>query len=225
MKKQKNIVFIPARGGSKRLPGKNIKLLEGLPLIVHSINYAKQNLGIIDKILVSTDDSEIKKIAKSNGVEVIDRPIELAQDLTSTLQVLQHAIIALQEPYDNVILLQPTNPLRPHDLLENAYSEYVKGDFDSLMTVTPNHQKFGKIKDSSFIPFNYNMGQRSQDLEHLYFENGLLYIVKTEIIRNGELLAPNNCAYVVDHPWAKVDIDTLEDFEYAEFLMKKENRK
>jgi len=192
---------------------------------VHSINYAKENLGIINKIVVSTDHEEIKKIAKTNGVEVIDRPLELAQDITSTLEVLQHIMDELDEQYDNVILLQPTNPLRPQYLLENAYSDYLKSNFKSLMTVTQNHHKFGKIKDSRFIPFNYNMGERSQDLEPLYFENGLLYIVKTEIIKKGELLSPNNCAYVVDHPWAKVDIDTLEDFEYAEFLMSKENRK
>ncbi|WP_317040003.1 acylneuraminate cytidylyltransferase family protein [Gillisia sp. Hel1_33_143] len=216
---------MPARGGSKRLPGKNIKLLDGLPLIVHSINFAKENLGIIDKIVVSTDHDEIKKIAKTNGAEVIDRPLELAQDLTSTLEVLHHIMDELDEQYDNVILLQPTNPLRPQHLLENAYSDYLKGNFNSLMTVTRNHQKFGKIKDSRFVPFNYKMGERSQDLEPLYFENGLLYIVKAEIIKNGELLAPNNCAYVIDHLWAKVDIDTLDDFEYAEFLMKKENRK
>jgi len=191
---------------------------------VHSITYSKENLDIIDKIVVSTDHDEIKKIARTNGAEVIDRPIELAQDLTSTLEVLQHIIDELNEQYDNIILLQPTNPLRPQHLLENAYSDYVKGNFNSLMTVTRNHQKFGKIKDSRFIPFNYNIGKRSQDLDPLYFENGLLYIVKTEIIKNGELLAPNNCAYVVDHPYANVDIDTLEDFEYAEFLMKKENR-
>lgn len=192
---------------------------------MHSINYAKENLDFIDKIVISTDHQEIKKIAKSNGAEVIDRPLELAQDLTSTLEVLQHIMEELDEQYDNLILLQPTNPLRPQHLLENAYSDFLEGNFHSLMTVTRNHQKFGKIEDSRFIPFNYNMGERSQDLEPLYFENGMLYIIKTEIIKNGELLAPNNCAYVIDHPWAKVDIDTLEDFEYAEFLMKKENSK
>jgi CMP-N-acetylneuraminic acid synthetase len=192
---------------------------------VHSINYAKENLGILDKIVVSTDHEEIKKIAETTGAEVIDRPLELAQDLTSTLEVLQHVMNELNWNYDNVILLQPTNPLRPQALLENAYSDFLKGNFNSLMTVTPNHQKLGKIKDSRFIPFNYNMGERSQDLEPLYYENGLLYIIKTEIIKYGELLAPNNYAYVVDHPWAMVDIDTLEDFEYAAYLMKKENRK
>jgi CMP-N-acetylneuraminic acid synthetase len=219
--KQRTIVIIPARGGSKRLPGKNIKILDGLPLIVHSINYAKANNTIIDKIIVSTDDAEIERIAMAEGVEVIERPDILAQDLTPTINVLEHALKSIEEKFDNVIILQPTNPLRPKDMMGLAYKKYIEGDFQSLMTVTRNHQKLGKVNNFNFEPFNYNMGDRSQDLAPLYFENGLLYIINSELIKKGKLLAAKNYAYIIDHPWAYVDIDTLEDFEHAEFLIQR----
>jgi CMP-N-acetylneuraminic acid synthetase len=217
----KTVAIIPARKGSKRLPRKNIRLLDGLPLIVHSINYAKANSGIIDRIIVSTDDEEVKRIAKAEGVEVIERPQILAQDLTPTIDVLRDVLNNIDEKFDDVILLQPTNPLRPKNLISRAYKEYREGKFQSLMTITRNHQKFGKINNSKFEPFNYKIGDRGQDLEPLYFENGLLYITKSNLISKGQLLSAHNCAYIVDHVWAKVDIDTMEDFEFAEFLIKK----
>ena len=87
------------------------------------------------------------------------------------------------------------------------------------MTVSRNHQKFGKISDGKFTPFNYNMGQRSQDLEPLYFENGLLYITKAEAILKDKILAKNNSPLIVNHAFSNVDIDTEEDLKYAEFVI------
>ena len=218
MKEYKNIVVIPARGGSKRLPNKNIKLLGELPLVVHSIKYALVN-GIYD-IFVSTDDDEIKKIAKKYNVKVIDRPSELATDNSPTIDTVKHALESLENKDFNVILLQPTNPLRPKDLLKNALKIFEEKNFDSLMSVTRNHQKFGKIINQKFIPFNYEIGQRSQDLEPLYYENGLLYITKSELILKGQIIGNNNFPMIVNHPFSQVDIDTKEDFEYAEYMLK-----
>jgi len=118
MKYLKNIVIIPARGGSKRLPNKNMRMLAGIPLIVHSINYAKANN--IDKIVVSTDDFKIKEIALKNKVDVIERPKELSGDLATTVSAMKHVLENIEEAFDNVILLQPTNPLRPINLLKEA---------------------------------------------------------------------------------------------------------
>ena len=219
MKKNKNIVIIPARGDSKRLPKKNMRLLGGIPLIAHSINYAQANN--IEKIVVSTDNDEIKRIALKYGAEVVDRPNELASDESPTVLTLKHVLEFFNESFETVILLQPTNPLRPTNLLSEAISIFEKGNYDSLMTVTKSDQKFGKIVNDKFIPLTYKMGQRSQDLEPLYYENGLLYITKAECILKGEILAENNYAFVVNHPYATVDIDTIEDFEYAEYLLKK----
>lgn len=218
MKKQKNIVIIPARGGSKRLPRKNVLPLNGMPLLEHSIHYAKKHTDIVDKIIVSTDCDEIKKIAHQNKIEVIHRPKKLSGDTATTVSALKHVLETLDEKFDNVILLQATNPLRPKKLLQEAYQQFVTGHYDSLMTVSRNHDKLGKIVNNQFIPFNYKMGQRSQDLAPLYFENGLLYITKSAFILEDKILGNNNLPYIVNHPYAKVDIDTLEDFKYAEFI-------
>lgn len=214
-----NIAIIPARGGSKRLPKKNLLSLLEKPLIEYSIDYAKQNLDIIDRIIVTTDSEEIKQIALKNNVEVIDRPKEISNDTSTTVSALKHVLETIKVKSGNIILLQPTNPLRPKTLLKEAFKIFQKQNFDSLMTVTRNTDKLGKIKDQKFVPFNYKMGQRSQDLEPLYFENGLLYITKNTFILEDVILTENNCPFIVDHPYAKVDIDSAEDFKLAEFIL------
>lgn len=217
----KTIVIIPARGGSKRLPNKNILLLDGIPLIAHSIMYAQKNSPIIDAIFVSTDDEKIKEIAMQFGAKVIDRPVELAGDSEPTVSALKHCLEIINDnEIENVILLQPTNPLRPESLMQEAFEIYQKNYCDSLFTVTENHYKFGKIINDKFEPFNYEIGQRSQDLEPLYFENGLLYISKAKAILNDEIITKNAFPYVVNNCFANVDIDTQEDFDYAEYVLK-----
>ena len=218
----KNIAIIPARGGSKRLPNKNILLLSGIPLIAHSIIYAQKNSAIIDDIFVSTDDEKIKEIALKFGAKVIDRPTELSGDLEPTVSALKHCLEVINDvQIENVILLQPTNPLRPENLLKAAFEVYKGNNSDSLFTVTRNHQKFGKIINDKFVPFNYEIGQRSQDLEPIYFENGLLYISKVKAILEDIIITKNAFPYEVNHAFATVDIDTEEDFDYAEHLLKK----
>ncbi len=215
----KTIAIIPARGGSKRLPQKNILPLGGIPLVVHSIQYAKANASLVDAVFVSTDDSEIKEIALAYGALVLDRPVNLSRDTTPTINVLQNVVQQLDAEIENVVLLQPTNPLRPKNLLKEAFTLYKEQDADSLMTVTRNHQKFGKIIEGSFVPFNYTMGQRSQDLEPLYFENGLLYITKASVVQKGAILGTTNIPFIVDHPYTNIDIDTQEDLDYANYIL------
>ncbi|WP_281238877.1 cytidylyltransferase domain-containing protein [Flavobacterium praedii] len=224
----KNIAIIPARGGSKRIPEKNIQLFGGLPLLVHSIQYALANSTIIDDIYVSTDDSTIKRVALANGAKVIDRPEALSGDLEPTITAVKHVLESIESDVENVILLQPTNPLRPQNLLKEAFDIYKKGKYDSLFTVTRNHQKFGKITENKFQPFNYTIGQRSQDLEPLFFENGLLYISKASLIlppdctlADSKIISENAFPFEVNHIFANIDIDTPEDLEYSEYLLKK----
>ena len=119
----KNIAIIPARGGSKRIPEKNIKLFAGLPLLAHSILYAQQNETLIDEIYVSTDIVEIKKIAIQYGAKVIDRPEHLSGDLEPTITALKHVLESIDcSDVESVVLLQPTNPLRPPNLLKDCGS-------------------------------------------------------------------------------------------------------
>ena len=187
----------------------------------HSIDYAKSGGDFIDKIVVSTDNADIKRAAIAAGIDVIDRPVELSTDTTPTIAVLKHVLETFEKEFDNVILLQPTNPLRPADLLKDAFDKFLAGNFDSLITVSPEIRKLGRITDDIFIPFNYAFGQRSQDLEPLYYENGLLYIIKSDLILKGHLLGERNYPYVIDHPFAKVDIDLKEDLEYAQYIHNK----
>lgn len=219
MNNKKVIAIIPARGGSKRLPEKNILPLKGKPLIEYSIEFAKNNLDVIDEIVVTTDDKAIKEIALKHNVKVIDRPENLADDTATTVSALKHVLQNVVENFDYVVLLQPTNPFRERNLLKNSFELVAKTKADSLMTVSQNDKKLGKIVNNKFEPYTYKMGQRSQDLEPLYFENGLLYISKATLILNAKILAENNVAYITNHPFSKVDIDTREDFKYAEFIL------
>jgi N-acylneuraminate cytidylyltransferase len=115
--------------------------------------------------------------------------------------------------------------MRPENLLKEAFKAYQKGSYSSLFSVTRNYQKFGKITENKFLPFNYSVGQRSQDLEPLYFENGLLYITKASLIMKDIIISENALPFEVNHVFANVDIDTIEDFEYASYLYHKVNFK
>lgn len=216
----RNIAIIPARGQSKRLVDKNISPLGDLPLLVHSIQYAKANSTIIDDVYVTTDCVKIKQVALQFGAKVIDRPSELSGDYNTTVSALKHAMQFL-ERVDTIILLQPTNPLRPANLLLEAYSQFQETNADSLFTVTENKHKFGKIVDGKLLPYNYKYGQRSQDLETLYYENGLLYITKPELIHRDIIISESAIPFIVNHIFATVDIDVQEDLEYAEYLYNK----
>ena len=217
----KTIAIIPARGGSKRLTNKNILSLGVFPLVAHSILYAQKNNTIIDEIYVSTDDETIKEIALQYGAKVIDRPYSLSGDLEPTASAIRHVLEALDFEVDNVVLLQTTNPLREEKLLEKAFEIYRNGIYDSLFTVSRNQHKLGKIESDKFTPFNYDIGQRSQDLEPLYFENGLLYISKAKLILEGKIISEIAFPYEVNSIFATVDIDTQEDLDYADYLFNK----
>tara|TARA_R110000751_G_scaffold90302_1_gene177338 strand:- start:9362 stop:10021 length:660 start_codon:yes stop_codon:yes gene_type:complete len=212
------LMLIPARANSQRLCGKNMRILGDLPLVGHCITYA-QNNKLLD-IVVTTNDLDVAAYAKNKDINVIHRPDKLAGHEEPVVTAIQHAISQLQKKYDAVILLQPTNPLRPKGLLKEAIAIFEREDCDSLMTVSRNEHKLGTIINNRFSPYNYKMGQRSQDLEPLYYENGLLYIFKTELVKQGKLLGEANYPLIVGHPFAEIDIDTEADFKKAELYLK-----
>ena len=217
------ITIIPARGGSKRFPGKNIHNFMGKPLITHSIECSKA-CSTISHTYVSTDDEQIKQVSLKYGAEVIDRPAELGSDFATSADVMKNAVEQLIDKgvdFDYVLLLQATNPLRPDNLLQNVIDIIEQTKVDSLMTVNRSELKLGKIIDNHFQPWNYHYGQRSQDMEPLYYENGLLYISSKELLLQGKITSDNMYPLVVDHIFGEVDIDTREDMEYAEFIAKR----
>jgi len=216
----KTIAIIPARGKSVRLPNKNIKLLEQFPLLVHSIKYAQKH-DFIDDIYVTTNDEDIKNISLQFGAQVIDRPQELSGDLEPTVTALKHVLECIKEQVENVIILQPTNPLRPKGMLTEAFRIFENNKYNSLFTVSRSYQKFGTINNDIFEPVNYIIGERSQDLKPLFYENGLLYISKAINILNKLIITENAFPYLIAHPFGQIDIDTQEDFDLAEFMLKK----
>ena len=215
----KTIAIIPARGGSKRLPDKNRLDFGGIPLLAHSILYALRHPEIIDGVYVSTDSAEIADIANQFGAKAIMRPSEISGDSEPTVSALAHVLENIVT-VENVILLQPTNPLRPANLLENAFAIFVGGKHDSLFSVSRNYHKLGTISDNIFKPFNYKIGQRSQDLEPLFFENGLLYITKAALIQQQTIISENAFPFEVNHLFSNIDIDTQEDFDLAQIILK-----
>lgn len=217
----KYITVIPARGGSKRFPRKNTHVLNGSPLICHSIEYSLKSLKV-SGTYVSTDAEDIKAISCVAGAEIIDRPDELAGDYATSASVMKHAVEYLASKgveFDFVILLQATNPLRPKGLLDEAIEIMESGKYQSLFTVSRSEKKLGKIIEGKYVPWNYTFGMRSQDMDPLYYENGLLYITSKELLLQEIIEGQDAYPLVVDHPFGEVDIDTREDFEYAKFIL------
>jgi len=217
-------IIIPARANSKRLPGKNIKLLSGKPLIQHSIEFALE-ISKKNNIWVNSDDLNIIEIAKSLGVQTLIRPDKLSSDFTTTAEVLEHHASHLIKKVncDAIILLQPTNPFRNINFVNEAIRIFQDSGRESLATFSSSNRKLGKIVNNIFEPINYSFGQRSQDLDSSYYENGLLYITKTKAILRGEILTEDVYPLICDNLESSVDIDTIEDFLYAEAILNVKN--
>lgn len=227
-KDQSLLAIIPARGGSKGLPGKNIKLLNGKPLLAWTIEAALKS-GVIDRCIVSTDDEEIAQTAKDWGADVpFLRPTHLATDEASGLDPVFHAIEMLPG-YRHVILLQPTSPLRDNHDIEKAVSVYMSHSYKSYVSVTkvsshPYHC-FKMAENSLISPLFQDQDiKRRQDLPSYYSLNGALYIAEiTWLLKNRTFIGPETCGFLM--PMEKsIDIDTLMDFQMAEFLMKQNER-
>lgn len=225
------ISIIPARGGSKGVPRKNIKLLAGKPLIAHSIELSLGSKSV-NRTIVSTDDQEIAEIAKKYGAEVITRPKELATDTAATEPVLQHVVKCLEEKEkykpDLIILLQPTSPLRKKDDIENALKQMAAAKADSLLSARKFHGFLWKKTDNDkklFKAVNYDFKNRPrrQDMEQ-YMENGSIYITKRDILMNDNCrLGGKITCYVMDE-WYSADIDTESDFLLVEQMLSRRKK-
>lgn len=219
--------LIPARGGSKGVPGKNKKLLASKPLIVYTIEAAlKSNL---DAVLVSTDDQIIAEISSAAGALVpFIRPAHLAEDSTPTLPVIQHALQQLESDgkvYDAVCLLQPTNPFRSAEDINAAIAELKKKEADCLLSVLEVPHQFNPhwVLMDEKGNLKWAMGdalpiQRRQELPKAYYRDGSIYITKTHVINTGSLYG-NVISYILSDPRKHVNIDTMADWEEAEKLM------
>jgi len=203
-KSQTFLAIIPARGGSKRLPKKNILDLKGKPLIAYSIEAGLQS-KYIDKVIVSSDDDEILDTSKAFGAEIIKRPDALASDTATSFDAIKHTIENI-EKYDYIVLLQPTSPLRSALQIDEAIELLETKEANAIVSVCEmDHSPLW----SNTLPKDGNMSgflrdevlnKRSQDLETYYRVNGAIYICKTEKLLEEEsfFLKENIYGFVMD---------------------------
>jgi CMP-N,N'-diacetyllegionaminic acid synthase len=221
--------LIPARGGSKGVPKKNIKLLGRLPLIEYTINSAKES-KFLTQIVVSTEDEEIGIAAEVAGYKPpFVRPIEFALDTSTSLEVVQHAIAYFESQsvfFDAVCLLQPTTPFREKGFLDKAIENFIVSKADSLVSVLEIPHEFNPhwaFEEAEKGLLEISTGDkkiisRRQDLPKAFHRDGSVYITKTEVIKNGSLYG-NSIAYIENNPKLHVNIDTMKDWERAEKLL------
>lgn len=188
-KNKKILAIIPARGGSKGIPYKNIKILDGKPLIAYTIEAGLRS-GVIDRLVVSTEDREIAEVAKRYGAEVIHRPAHLASDDTLTEPVMLHALDLLEgQGYnpDCIALIQCTSPFLSLEVIRQAVEKVIKEGFDSCITAFyPQGYEFKwkKGEGGEFIPEHDPANRpRRQDMILPYHENGAFYITRTELFK------------------------------------------
>lgn len=220
-----NVAIIPARGGSKGLPGKNIRPLAGKPLIVWSIDQALSSSSV-NRVIVSTDDEEIASISESAGAEVIYRPASISGDTASSESALRHVLDTLaerDEAPENLIFLQCTSPIRPPGCIDQAFEEYASKGADSLLSVTQCHRFFWKLSEDGFgEPQNYDPLQRPrrQEMDNFYQENGSIYIFSRAMFeKNGSRLGGKIALFVMDDQ-TSYEIDSPTDFVIVDMLMK-----
>lgn len=199
--------LIPARGGSKGVPRKNIKTICGKPLIVWTIEKAKQS-HLLDKIVVSTDDAEIAQVAESYGAEILHRPPELANDTASTQDVMVHALQSY--PADILVLLQPTSPCRSDGLIDACIEEFIAGGYDSLAT--------GFICD--YKEYGTNTLPRQQ-IHGFFYDDGNVYVIKTANILAGDRYGKHIGRKIISR-YENAEIDDMFDFWLLEQILRKQ---
>lgn len=230
--KRRILAIIPARGGSKSIPRKNIKLLGSFPLISYSIA-AGLCSQYIDRVIVSTDDGEIAQIAEQYGAEVpFIRPKELAEDHVTDLPVFEHAVKWLEENdnyhADIILQLRPTSPFRPKGSVDEAIALLLQSrQADSVRGVTPSGQnpyKMWRVENHRMVPLlngefdePYNMPR--QKLPATFWQTGHIEVIRYEtIMYQHSMTGDHIIPFIIDSRYA-IDLDTLQQWEYAEYML------
>ncbi|MEX5216601.1 MAG: acylneuraminate cytidylyltransferase family protein [Nitrospira sp.] len=214
------LAVIPARGGSRSIPFKNIKPLAGKPLLAYTIDAAKRSRHL-DRCVVSTDHDEIAKVAAAHGAEVIRRPPEYATDEAPTELALLHAVGELRQAGyrpDYVVTLEPTSPLRTAELIDRCIESAMNRiEADCVMTVTETRKCYGRILEGRFEYLFPDQPRRRQDRTPLYEESSTVYVTRTGALeRHRSVLGVVRYAVVVDDPREAIDINEPLDFILAE---------
>lgn len=226
----KILYLIPARAGSKGLPGKNTKILGEKPLIVHSIDFALKNIKKGDELCISTNDKEVLEIASDLGIYVpFQRPDDLASDFATSYDVIMHAInyYADNDKYfDSVLLLQPTSPNRNQDDFENMIESY-DNEVDMVVSVKKakenpyftlfEENEFGFLDKSKKGDF-----QRRQDCPDVFAFNGSMYLIRVDALKKNTFSGFKKIKKIVMPEERSIDIDTMADWILAEYYLNKQ---
>lgn len=196
----------PARGGSKGIPRKNIRLLCGKPLIAWTIEAAKAS-KLLNKYVVSTEDGEIARISRKYGADIVPRPHELATDEASTLSVLQDVLKGINA--DVIVLLQATSPIRSSDLIDTCIKRFLDSGADSLATgFMCKYKEYG------------TNNSRRQDINGFFYDDGNIYVIRAGLIRGGDRFGKKIEKVILDRE-QNIEIDDKFDFWLAEQVLKK----
>jgi len=223
------IAIVPARSGSKGLPGKNVKLLLGKPMIAYTIEAARQ-AEYVDEIIISTDDQNIADVAVEYGATCpFLRPAELAADDSRAIDTYMYTIDRLngERGYQikDFVVLQATSPLRSGDDIDNAISTFRAHNADSVISYVeaPHPVYWHKYIDENGRFENIFDDQLSnrQQYRKSYYPNGAIYVFKYALLESKSYYSDRSYAYVMPRQ-RSVDVDTIEDFDYAEFLLERE---
>ncbi len=222
------LAIIPARGGSKGLPGKNIRPLAGKPLLAHTVDQATA-AEMISRIVVSTDSEAIAAVAQEYGAKVVWRPTELATDTATSESALKHVLDYLEEEEegytpDLIVFLQCTSPVRTSEDIDRAVQLLLDKDADSLVSVTPWHGlnwavENGKAKS---VNFDHRSRPRRQDMRPEFRENGSIFVFKPWVLNQLNNRLGGEVVFLEMDSWTRFEADTLEEFSLCEWILQNE---
>lgn len=230
MKREELLIVVPARSGSKGLPGKNTRSLGGIPLLGWTAEAVRlSGLAEYATVVLSTEDPEIAAIGASVGLTpFFRRPAELATDTASTVDVTLHCLSWFETErgtaYRSVMLLQPTSPFRPPSILATAWDTFKRADQDGVLGVTPIYRSLSTLfktdKDGRLMPASDAVSPtRRQEIDPLYTPNGALYLVAVAALRNERSFFPSRLVGLAMDSIASIDIDDATDWALAEAVV------
>ena len=220
------IAIVPARGGSKRIRGKNLLPIGGRPLLGHSLRHAREARAV-SETWVSTDDPRIAALAAGEGARVVERPPDLASDTATSESALLHVLdarraLGLEDP-DLVVFLQATSPARRKGDIDDAVETFVREAADSLVSACETRRFIWRLTAAGLesVTYDYRRRQREQDMPRQFEENGSIYVFPPELLRRtGNRLGGRIAVYEMDY-WSSFQIDSPEDAELCEWIMRR----
>lgn len=223
MKNLKTLALIPARGGSKGVPGKNYKMFNNKPLIFWTMNFVR-SLEFIDYSIISSDSTEIEKIAKANDFNFLKRPYKISKDTSMTEECVEHTLKTLFKKklkFDLVLLFEPTLPLRKKETILRIYKFFKQKKINSIHTISRLDKFIGSIHNEKFVSIGPNVKRRRQERNRLFYESGVVYIFSvSSFMKKKKIVSKDSFPYEVDE-LESLDINSSLDFDILEFVHSK----